>query len=131
MAPELSQKEKKARIKDEVRIYHYPKIIFLYPTLIASIVAALVLSFSDGVYQEPTTATAAETQTDSTTPTDSESPALVKRSSAVLVTVVFLFLFTFSKQLCNSGTSRNGVTISSSSCASATTRFIVLDVGLI
>ena len=95
MAPELSQKEKKARIKDEIRIYHYPKIIFLYPTLIASIVAALVLSFSDGVYQEPTTATAAETQTDSATPTDSESPAPVKRSSAVLVTVVFLFLFTF------------------------------------
>ena len=95
MTPELSQKEKKARIKDEVRIYHYPKIIFLYPTLIASIVAALVLSFSDGVYQEPTTATATETQTDSATPSDSESPALVKRSAAVLVTVIFLFLFTF------------------------------------
>ena len=95
MAPELSQKERNARIKDEVRIYHYPKIIFLYPTLIASIVAALVLSFSDGVYEEPTTAPAAETRTDSVTPTDSVSPEPVKRSSVVLVTVIFLFLFTF------------------------------------
>jgi len=95
MATELSQKEKNARIKDEVRIYHYPKIIFLYPTLIASIVAALVLSFSDGVYQEPTTATAVETQTDNATLTDGESSAPVKRTAAVLVTVIFLFLFTF------------------------------------
>ena len=95
MATELSQKEKNARIKDEVRIYHYPKIIFLYPTLIASIVAALVLSFSDGVYEESTTAVAAETQTDNAPATDSESIAPDKRSSAVLVTVVFLFLFTF------------------------------------
>ena len=95
MATELSQKEKNARIKDEVRIYHYPKIIFLYPTLIASIVAALVLSFSDGVYQEPTTAPAAETQTDNATLTDGESSAPVKRTAAVLVTVIFLFLFTF------------------------------------
>jgi hypothetical protein len=95
MASELSQKERNARIKDEVRIYHYPKIIFLYPTLIASIVAALVLSFSDGVYEEPTTATAAETQTDSVPPTDSKAPTPDKRRSAVLVTVIFLFLFTF------------------------------------
>ncbi len=95
MAPELSQKEKKARIKDEVRIYHYPKIIFLYPTLIASIVAALVLSFSVSVYEEPTTATAAETQAVDATPIASKSPQPVKRSSAILVTVIFLFLFTF------------------------------------
>jgi hypothetical protein len=95
MTTEISPKEKKARIKDEVRIYHYPKIIFLYPTLIASIIAALVLSFSNGVYEEPTAAPAAETQTAGTTPTVSESPEPVKRSSAVLVTVLFLFLFTF------------------------------------
>ena len=95
MEPKLSPKEKEARIKDEIRIYHYPKIIFLYPTLIASIVAALVLSFSDGVYEESTTAAAAETQTDNAPATDSESTAPDKRSSAVLVTVVFLFLFTF------------------------------------
>ena len=72
MDPELSQKEKNARIKDEVRIYHYPKIIFLYPTLIASIIAAVVLSFSDGVYEESTSATAMETQTDNAAPTDSK-----------------------------------------------------------
>ena len=95
MDAELSQEEKKARIKDEVRIYHYPKIIFLYPTLIASIVAALVLSFSDGVYEEPTSTPTAETQIDNATPTQNESSEPVKRSSAVLVTVIFLFLFTF------------------------------------
>ena len=95
MDPELSQKEKNARIKDEVRIYHYPKIIFLYPTLIASIVAALVLSFSVSVYEEPATGTAAETQADNATPIASKSPQPVKRSSAILVTVIFLFLFTF------------------------------------
>ena len=96
MEPKLSPKEKKARLKDEVRIYHYPKIIFLYPTLIASIIAALVLSFSDGVYEESATAAAvAETQTDNATTTDSESTAHSKRKSTVLVTVVFLFLFTF------------------------------------
>ena len=96
MEPKLSPKEKKARLKDEVRIYHYPKIIFLYPTLIASIIAALVLSFSDGVYEESATAAAvAETQTDNATTTDSEPTAHSKRKSAVLVTVVFLFLFTF------------------------------------
>ncbi|MBT4694452.1 MAG: hypothetical protein HOB73_14020 [Planctomycetaceae bacterium] len=94
MATELSQKEKNARIKDEVRIYHYPKIIFLYPTLIASIIAALVLSFSDGIY-EPTTAPAVETQTDSMPSIANESPQLVKRKSAILVTMIFLFLFTF------------------------------------
>ena len=95
MEPKPSKKEKKVRIKDEVRIYHYPKIIFLYPTLIASIVAALVLSFSDGVYEESTTAAAAETQMDKAAATDSESTGHAKRKSAVLVTVVFLFLFTF------------------------------------
>ena len=96
MEPKLSPKEKQARLKDEVRIYHYPKIIFLYPTLIASIIAALILSFSDGVYEESTTAAAvADTQTDTVAATDSESAEPVKRSSAVLVTVVFLFLFTF------------------------------------
>ncbi|MCS5632370.1 MAG: hypothetical protein NZ744_16150 [Pirellulaceae bacterium] len=96
MEPKLNPKEIKARLKDEVRIYHYPKIIFLYPTLIASIIAALVLSFSDGVYEESATAAAvAETQTDNATTTDSESTAHNKRKSAVLVTVVFLLLFTF------------------------------------
>ncbi|MBT4692486.1 MAG: hypothetical protein HOB73_04000 [Planctomycetaceae bacterium] len=95
MDAELSQEEKNARIKDEVRIYHYPKIIFLYPTLIASIIAAVVLSFSDGVYEESTSATAMETQTDNAAPTDSKSIEPIKRKSAVLVTVIFLFLFTF------------------------------------
>ncbi|MEC7565124.1 MAG: hypothetical protein VX738_05510 [Planctomycetota bacterium] len=103
MSETISTEEQQARITDEVRIYHYPNIIFLYPSLIACILAAVVLSFSDGVYEESSAAPATQVeagaddnpQADADADGSTEASGPVKRSSAVLVTIVFLLLFTF------------------------------------
>ena len=52
--PETSMPEKRSKTKDRVYLVPYPKFIFMYPTLIMSFVAALVLQFGDYQIIDPT-----------------------------------------------------------------------------
>ena len=83
------------RIKDEVRIYFYPKIIFLLPTLIYCVLAACYLELA-GTDGSPTST---QVQTVEATTESSENVEVTKEvvesnTPEATVTISFMFVFT-------------------------------------
>ncbi len=78
------------RIKDEVRIYFYPKVVFLLPTFIFCLLAASYLQFAGGesVVDEEV---AAEVAADAEQAASEEASA---NTPEITVTVIFLCIFT-------------------------------------
>lgn len=64
------------RILDRVKLVTYPKVIFLYPTFIVSVIAAIWMTVSGDAYS-----------------VSGESQSLVPRGGAVTVSIMFLGMF--------------------------------------
>ena len=82
------------RIEDEVRIYFYPKVIFLLPTLVYCFLAACYLQFVGTDTIAP--AIQQETEQASVEEVGGEIPVSVEASSPqITVTVIFMLVFIF------------------------------------
>jgi len=81
-------------IKDEVRIYFYPKIIFLLPTLVFCLLASVYLQFfgSDQPVAANGTQAVVEAAADDSASEQAETEA--NSSPRVTVTVAFMLVFT-------------------------------------
>ena len=64
------------RILDRVRLVTYPKVIFLYPTFIVSVIAAIWMTVSGDAYA-----------------VSEEAQSLVPRDGAITVSILFLGMF--------------------------------------
>ena len=83
------------RIKDEVRIYFYPKIIFLLPTLIYCVLAACYLELA-GTDGSPTSTQAqtVEATTESSENVEVTKEVVESNTPEATVTIIFMFVFT-------------------------------------
>ena len=82
------------RIKDEVRIYFYPKVVFLLPTLVYCFLAACYLQFVGTDALAPATQQAPEQA--SVEEVEEDMPVTMEASSPqITVTVIFMLVFIF------------------------------------
>ena len=83
------------RIKDEVRISFYPKIIFLLPTLIYCVLAACYLELA-GTDGSPTSTQAqtVEATTESSENVEVTKEVVESNTPEATVTIIFMFVFT-------------------------------------
>ena len=89
-SPETSSKEFS---QDCIKLVPYPKIVFMYPTLVLSLVVAICLSVMDQPRAEPA-ATPAESGQTSVEDDSAEPPAAtIKQGAAVFLSLVFLGIF--------------------------------------